>query len=194
MKVATVKDARGERRSITLYNQFRNQVTAGGVYCFHNLSVSTYKGNDIVFRLQTTSQSRIQIANAELAEMFHNVPLGDGLKTGTIVGFNEPYLYKSCPHCKSKVEEDPEICNKCLKAISQEDLVNDFNTVLHLQEGEDYHGLFTFRNHLKTEIKTLMLTEVEDILNEHWLNKKVKVDYLLSDDDQLKTCSIELAT
>lgn len=139
-RTAALKDHMGNRVAVNLFGDNVTKVEMDGVYTFRNLQVSKYKGEA---RLATGKKSEITEVDKELANQF--APLGDedGVLQGTIMGFEKPYLYDSCPTCGKSAngKDDHKLCPH----LTSVDFVNiklrrDFNVTLQIVDANhDIH-------------------------------------------------------
>ena len=136
-RTAALKDHRGNRVPVNLFGDNVSKVEKDGVYTFRNLQVSKYKGET---RLATGKKSEIIAVDEELASQF--APLGDedGVLQGTIVGFEKPYLYDSCPTCGKSAngKDDYKLCTHLMSVdFLNVDLTRDFNVTLQIVDNNN---------------------------------------------------------
>ena len=158
-RTARVKDYQGNRQSIQLYNKFCDQVEENQVYKFEKLKVGDWHApNEKWNRLRTQGifDTKITLASGGIEEKFSDIEEADGTIEGIIVGHDNPYIYLSCPYCGKKCDNLDKVCpsQACLKALTEEALVFDFNVVLVVwwKEKNEFFHVFCFRRHLQMSL------------------------------------------
>ena len=107
--IVELKDTAKETISINLYKKLP-PVKQGDVIVMENIVVGKFKKDDEQYhRCQTTSNSKIKMAEGDTLTKFNDILIGDVAGKGTVLGVNSVHTYLSCSKCKKKVEHTEEV-------------------------------------------------------------------------------------
>ena len=107
--ILELKDTAKETISINLYKKLP-PVKQGDVIVLENTVVGKFKKDDEQYhRCQTTSNSKIRMAEGDAVTKFTDILIGDVAGKGTVLGVNKVHTYSSCSKCKKKVENPEEV-------------------------------------------------------------------------------------
>ena len=107
--IVELKDTAKETISINLYKKLP-PVKQGDVIVMENIVVGKFKKDDEqYYRCQTTSNSKMKMAEGDTLTKFNDILIGDVAGKGTVLGVNSVHTYLSCSKCKKKVEHTEEV-------------------------------------------------------------------------------------
>ena len=193
-QICTIKDYKGNKTSINLYSKFLDHLEPFKIFKLNNIRKSEITKNEITeMRLHTTGFTRIKEVTEEESAMFNNVTNGDAAITGELIGTGDITTYKSCQLHFTKLSDKNE-CPKCLKSLSDKEIINDYRLELYIEEARNDEEseanvveILIFKRNLPVEFRENIDDKIEDLLN-----KKMRVDFNIDDASRNIAISINL--
>ena len=177
VKKIALKDVNGHKTFLNIWGSKHENVAEGKVFLFYDLAAESFPKEKPHF-LTTTATSTITEAPLNDQVALSNIGLEDGKKEGTIVGFNNLYLYFSCNKCHSRVAQEKDyLCRRCDQ--KSRNPVPDFKFTVIIRNNDTLLSFTGFRNVLKPEDMSLGHTSVEEKLNERHVGKNATLTYMI---------------
>ena len=107
------------RGYMSLWGRNADRVSVNNVYGISRVKIENWPREGTHRHIQLLRESNV-IPRGELAEIFAGVTYSDAIVTGTLIGFEDIYVYRSCLACKRRQSGDR--CTPCDSAL----LLNDF--------------------------------------------------------------------
>ena len=182
-QICTIKDFKGNKTSLNLYQKFLGALEISQIYKVRNLRKGEItKNEEVQMRLHTTSFSKIEAGTAQESILFEGIRSGDAMIEGELIGIGEIKKYQSCKIHFCKVNDESD-CPKCMSKLTEKNIIDDFRMDLYVEEsGSVENGeatvaeILLFKKTLSSHHSENIEDKVDDLVN-----KKIRVDYNIDD-------------
>lgn len=174
-----VRDCSGTYGTISFWDKYTSYAKIEKVYKITNVKLENFPEMKPHF-MNTTSKTSITDVTLEENDNFKNITLYDEIH-GQYEASSDIKCYPSCRKCNTSVAEKA-ICWKCKDIVK--DALPNFVFTLYLKVDEDYQRFYGFMSVLdKFALDfTNEPKEIEDILNEYFEEKMIKIIYMEKED------------
>ena len=176
-RIAKVRDTENNKGDINLNKHNRNKMEVDKMYYMENIKVGNYRADGSDYRRLATLPSSVikQVEKMNEANYDH-ITLGDDRATSVCIGLGKVYGYYGCHNCWKKVEEDDDHCKKCNTPTDNKSM--EFSAELYMEMDEDVITAQAFKRQLTgVKIETIDNEDIEKILEEHLVGKKIEMEY-----------------
>ena len=171
---------------MSVWEELTKKVSVGKSVRITNLKTEKFPPQKPHY-IGTTMVTKISDLSEEEQASFEKISLADGsisAKCDIIFGV---YIYDCCTYCKCKVDNSMIQCGVCKKFIHDRKKTFKYQVSLHLEEDEMF-TIVGFKDSLDDLIKLPNPFpdeyELEDLLNDKFGGKFVKIEYTLNKKDE----------
>lgn len=176
-KICNLRDKSSAAMAINMYAPHVDRLEANAVYTMKKIKKITMK-TDGSTRLTTNRYTQIQNGSQEERDVFKNVRVAENTIEGTCVMFTNMSTYNACTKHLIKLDQYLT-CAGCQKKLTDEEINIDFHCMVQIEDDADasMKSILVFKRLLKVHVQNNNEEDIGEILEEHLVGKKLKIDY-----------------